>query len=258
MKSLLILFLSLFSFSGACRAQQLSIPGKTDQIYIDQLQNLYTVSGDNIRKYLPDGSLQYEISPKRFGLLTAAEFNDPLRPLLFYRDQGLLQILDNTLSEQGRAIDLFSVFPNQVWLVSQSADNHLWFFTTDNFELIRTDRSLQEVARSGNLLQVLGKVVMPTWMIERNSKLYLADPELGVMVFDIYGTYIKTLPVKGLQRFQIHKEQLVFLQKDQLCIYDPLSFETSCTPLEEDARTVLLGKDKIYLQLENEVRILLR
>lgn len=232
-----------------------TIEGQTDQLYVDQLANIYTVKGDVIRKYLPDGKLQYELSPKRNGKLTLADFNDPLRPMLYYRDQGVIQLLDNTLSEQGDKVDLFELFQTNIWLSCLSIDNHFWFYDTDNFELIRTDRNFTETARSGNLVQVVGNSVMPEWMLERNSILFVSDPDIGVMMFDIFGTYIKTLPVKGLNRFQVIKQVLVYSEENSLCEYRPLDFSTNCIDTPDDCRMVLLGKDKIYLQQADKIAV---
>jgi hypothetical protein len=235
--------------ASAISAQKplLTIPGNFDDFYVDQLANVYTIKGDVIRKYLPSGELQYELAPKRFGKLTKADFSDPLRPLLYYRDQGLVQVLDNTLSEQGAPVDLWSTLETNIWLACLSIDNHFWFYDTDNFELIRTDRNFEEISRSGNLIQVLGHGIMPEWMVERNSLLYISDPEYGVMMFDLFGTYIKTLPVKGLDRFQVIREILVYNEENEICEYRPLDFETTCLDFPEPAHFAQFMKDKIYL-----------
>jgi len=253
--SIFLIALSIISHGQTQHALILSLDGEVDQIYIDQLENLYTVQGDNIRKYLPNGKLQYEISPKRNGQLTYADFNDALRPMLYYRDQGLIQLLDNTLSEQGPAVDLFTTFEASIWLASLSIDNHFWFYDTDNFELFRTDRNFSKTARSGNLTQVLGRSILPEWMLERNSILYVSDPAVGVLLFDLFGTYIKTLPIKGLKRFQIVKGELVYFKSGTICRYRAIEFSETCDDINHNAEFALLGKDRLYLMTANNVEL---
>lgn len=245
---LFFLFWWMMTLSSIAQSERLfSVSGHFDDIYVDQLANFYTIEGDVIRKYLPDGELQYELAPKRYGDLTLADFSDPLRPLLYFRDQATIQILDNTLSEQGGAVDLWSALSKNIWLSCLSVDNHFWFYDTDNFELIRTDRNFEVVSRSGSLIQVIGKALMPEWMIERNSILYVSDPEQGVFMFDIFGTYMKTIPVKNLNRFQILKGVLVYSRDNVMCEYRQLDFETVCIDFPETAQTARFMKDKMYL-----------
>lgn len=253
--SIILLVFSLRGFSQLGSNVVFEVPGSIDQMYIDQLENLYLVKGDNIRKYLPDGTLQYEISPKRNGQLTLADFSDALRPMLYYRDQGLIQILDNTLSEQGTAVDLFRTFEASIWMACSSIDSHYWFYDTDNFELFRADRNFSKVSRSGNLSQVLGKSVMPEWMLERNSILYVSDPSIGVMMFDLFGTYIKTIPVTGLTRFQVIKSELVFYKSNSICRYPNLDFTEYCDELITKSEFALLGKDRLYIQSDKKVEV---
>ncbi len=258
MKLIIAIFFLAIALHGHSQTENsvlFELPGSIDQMYIDQLENLYTVKGDNIRKYLPNGTLQYEISPKRNGQLTLADFSDALRPMLYYRDQGLIQILDNTLSEQGSAVDLFRTFEASIWMACSSIDSHFWFYDTDNFELFRADRNLSKVSRSGNLSQVLGKSVMPEWMLERNSILYVSDPSIGVMMFDLFGTYIKTIPVTGLSRFQVIKSELVFYKSNSICRYPNLDFIEYCDELITKTEFALLGKDRLYLQTDQKVEV---
>jgi hypothetical protein len=240
-------------------AQQLQYSLEIEEgsiLYTDELQNLYVNTDNVIRKYLPDGLLQYEIAPKGYGQLTYMDVTDPLRPLLYYRDQGLMVVLDNTLSEQGRPIDLFRIDIGQPWFVSQSADNHYWIYDLDNFELLRLDRNMQVISRSGNLYQVCGQKVIPSWMLEKNSKLYVAYPEKGVYVFDLFGTLVEIFPLEGVQRFQVIGRELVIFNNNQIKRFlHPLVESTDTFKINEDVKLMLVGKDLQFLLKESRVDV---
>lgn len=250
-----ILMVLTFNTSGQKLIYSVEIEPGTS-VYTDELQNLYLSSGDIVRKYLPDGKLQYEIAPKRFGFPTHLDVTDPLRPLIFYRDQGLVVVLDNTLSEQGSPIELFNLGIGQPWFICQSADNHYWIYDLDNFELLRFDKNLQTVARSGNLYQVCGYKVMPSWMLEKNSKLYVAYPERGVFVFDLFGTLLEVFPVEGTERFQVIGGELIIFNNNKIYRYlHPFAESTDEIEVSDDTRLILLGKDLQFLLKENRVDV---
>ena len=53
-------------------------------------------------------------------------------------------------------------------------------------------------------------------MLEYDNKVYINNPKTGVLIFDIYGTYYKTVPVKDLNYFQPLGDR-IYYQKDS-CI----------------------------------------
>jgi len=210
----------------------------------------------NLRKYLPDGILQYEISPKRYGQLSHFDATDPLRPIMFYRDQGLLVMLDNTLSEQGAAIDLFALEIGQAWAMCQSSDSHFWVYDLDNFELVRLDRNLSIVVRSGNLFQVCGQALVPTWMMERNSKLYVADPKKGIFMFDLFGTYMGMIPITDIDRFQVIENEIYLFNKGRIhIIVNAIISESETFLYADDIILVLISKDYRFLLKESSVDV---
>jgi hypothetical protein len=228
-------------------------------IFTDELQNLYVLEGDNVRKFLPDGSLQYEVSPKAFGEVSWADFTDPLRPLLFYRDLGKLMVLDNTLSEQGQALDLFNNGTIQPWMVCTSGDNHYWIYDLSNFELLRIDRAGRVISRSGNLVQICGKVPVPVSMMERNSELYLLDEEYGLFMFDVFATFIRVEPRAASGSFMSISSDFISVQFDhEVCFFNrPVNGITSpeCRSLPEGARQLVFSKNRYYILLATRVEV---
>ena len=76
--------------------------------------------------------------------------------------------------------------------------------------MIRFNALSKIVNQPGNLNQILSIKIKPNFLIEQNGFLYLNCPDLGIQVFDIFGTYVKTMGIKGLNQFQMSNEYLYY------------------------------------------------
>ena len=57
---------------------------------IDQYGFIYSIDKDNLIKYDSKGEILYNYSNKLLGDITQIDISNPLRPLLFYKDQGVI------------------------------------------------------------------------------------------------------------------------------------------------------------------------
>ena len=64
----------------------LEVP-KNNQIEIDQYGYFYIIDQDNLIKYDNEGHTLYHYSNKLLGNIDQIDISNPLRPLLFYKDQ---------------------------------------------------------------------------------------------------------------------------------------------------------------------------
>jgi len=172
------------------------------------------IKGDEIKKFNPSGELLKVYSNKRAGKIFSVDASNPLRVIVFYKDQAQITILDSQLSSNGENINLETLTLEQCDLACSSFNNGIWFFNRQNAELVRIGENLNRVLNTGNLNILLGTKFIPNFMLEHNSYLYINNPSEGILVFDIYGTYYKTIPFKNLTQFQV-KEDLVYFQKDE-------------------------------------------
>jgi len=128
--------------------------------------------------------------------------------------------LDNQLSERGDRVELDVLGYFQTTAVCRSYNDGFWIYDQTTFELTRFTEQLEISQQSGNLAQILDFVPQPNYMREYNNWLYLNDPEQGVLVFDWYGSYTKTIPVKGLKKFVIRADKLFYITGKLLESYD--------------------------------------
>ncbi len=177
-----------------------SIEGRFDAFTTDEMGNVYALQGDELRLFDARGRSWLRNSVKTFGRIGVIDAFYSLKPMVFARSKGSWPCLDNTLSLQGSVINLPRDGFVQVVLACMSVQNSFWFFDQRELALVRVDGQLRELAHTGRLDQVLGFSVEPAGMMEYDSKLYLNDPVHGILVFDLFGTYVKTIPMKEAWR----------------------------------------------------------
>lgn len=233
-----------------------SIEKKHDYIWTDNLQNLYIIHESAIEMHTATGEMRYENSQLNLGRITSVDLNFSLKPMLFFGDQNVVVILDNTLSMQGNPVRLNEYQLNWVTAAAKSIDNHFWFFDMQNFELVRTDHSFNKIRSSGNISQMLQVDIQPNFIVEHDNWVYVNNPETGILVFDIFGTYFKQIPIKGLNTFQVTERNIIYFQENRLHQYDLMTFETGEIVLpENNVRGARVSKDLLYLSGDHQISV---
>ncbi len=210
---LLFILISL-SFSADDGWKDLfTIKSGADFYTTDNLGNTYLIKNEEIKKYNQSGDLFKIFSNKTLGKITFLDATNPLRILVFYKDFATILVLDDQLSQNGDPMNLLDYGLEQSDVICTSFNNGIWFFNRENMELVRLDENFKPAVNTGNLNRLLSADLKPNFMIEHNGYIYLNNPTEGVFIFDIYGTYFKTIPTKGLQRFQV-KDNFMFYYMD--------------------------------------------
>lgn len=251
MKSILIILLAVLIQSST---PLFEIKKDTDQIYTDNLENLYLVKDFTLYKYNPAGNLLFTYSDNFMGNISSISIGEGLKVMVYYRDNGQFALLDNTLSQIAASVNLNFNNLGTSTLATTSVQNSFWFYDPIQGAIIRTTNTINVIFNSGNLGQLLNYQINPNFMVEYSNRLYLNDPEIGIMVFDIFGTYLKTIPIKGLIKFQIAEKGLYFYRNNHLHFYDFQNFEQIDIPLPiEDAVQALVSNKMLFIQTANLV-----
>lgn len=98
----LFVLLLIFNTSNAQNIHEkpFKLFSKSEKIELDQYGFIYHINKDNLVKFNKEGVPLYNYSNKLLGNITQLDISNSLRPLLFYKDQGIILALDNTLSLQ--------------------------------------------------------------------------------------------------------------------------------------------------------------
>ena len=57
-------------------------------------------------------------------------------------------------------------------------------------------------------------------MLEANDYVLLSDPDNGILFFDLFGTYYKTLPIKNVYSMQAKDNDLYYVSSGELRTYN--------------------------------------
>jgi hypothetical protein len=254
MKSLQLLLFSIFFslqiFAQYPLAYEVSV--KSDYFTSDNLGNAYAVKGHEIFKYLPNGKLFNRYSNLMLGNITSVDATNPLKLLLFYRDFSKIQFLDNQLSENRGVISLQDLGLEQSILACISFDNGFWVYDQISFSLIRFNQSFDKTQEARNINQNIGYEPQPNFLHEWGDWVYLNNPETGILVFDIFGTYFKTIPLKGLTNFQIAGDNLLYFKQGKLLSYNLKTLAEGEVQLPPDEIQMLRTEKEKLIILTNE------
>lgn len=211
--SVVLLLLCSFLSTGDVTVKR-SATTQAKLIVADNLGNFYLVTGNNIERLNLDGKILRTYNDKNFGAISSVDATNPLRLLLFYKDFSRVLFLDNTMSLSGEPVRLDELGYPQTTLVATSNDNGFWIYDQQSFGLIRFDRDLKISQQTGNLSQVLGDEIKPNFLIEANNRVFLNDTARGILIFDVFGTYSKTIPVKHLTTLQADAENVYYFRNN--------------------------------------------
>lgn len=256
--SLALMFLVLCAYAQE-KPDTLSIKGHFDTFTTDELGHVYTVHGDVLEIFDPLGRRTLRNSVKTFGTITSIDAFYSLKPMVFSREQGQLAVLDNTLAVQGGVMSLSRGGYPQAVLACMSVQNNFWFYDEREMALVRVDGQLREVANTGRLDQLLGFTPKPVAMQEHDSRLYLNDPDNGILVFDLFGTYMKTIGITGIRSFEVRGEQMFFIDASGAQVYDMKAFVTAPidTALADGTtlRDMRVERGRVYMLLDDRILV---
>jgi len=236
--------------SSLC-AQFKTYPFNGKILTTDQFGFYYEVKSTEINKYSKAGKLNCSYSNNMLGVIASVDVSNPQKIVVYFKDFTKVLILDNTLSPTSEVIDLTNIELDEVSLVCRSYNNGIWYYDPVRFELIRKDQEMETTNSSGNLANALNINVQANYLVEYNNRLYLNDPIIGVLVFDNFGTYLKTIPLYGLLRFHVKDKFLIYANaKGSIELYNFFTLEkTLFKPLKYKAvNAIRLEGNSIFIK----------
>jgi len=217
---------------------------------VDNLQNIYLLTSENeLVKYSPDGKEQYRYPNNTLGKIGTIDATNPFQIMLFFPDYQNVLLLDRTLGLTGQ-FNIFRLGLFEVTAVAMASDNQLWVYDDVSFRLKKVSEDGEVSVESTDLSLALGRSIHPRFMMEKNQTVFMSDPKVGVLVFDVFGQYVKTIDLKGITDFQLFGKQLYFLKKKELKAFHLESFLETLVSLPEeivDPVKVRMNAGRLYV-----------
>ena len=235
-----------------------TIPIQSSYLVADNLQNLYVATEKGqVIKYDKNGKKQFEYNNNRLGKIGKIDVRNPLTILVYYPDLAIIVILDRTLSEikQLNLFDLDLIEPKAVALAN---DNNIWIYDEIAAVLKKVSQEGKTIFESRNLNQLVKKKLNPSFLLENNNQLLLSDKENGLFIFDSFGQLKQEITVKGIERFQIIENQVVYWKEGTLfkLFFDSLQKREIAIPnFPNNVSNILINGNLLYVLLEHKIKI---
>ena len=199
----LFLFWGIFSFAtvsfcqnGAKYELVAELEQKADFIALDKLGNLYLCDGSVLYKYNRDGDLLCTYSAFSKGRITDLDVLNPLKIVVFSKDFMQIALLDQRLAPIQTISSLSDLDLYAPSCVCASYDNGIWIYDEVLDQLFRYDANRNLSNKSQILSKIWEKKTAPISIKETESGLLVVnDSENGLLIFDRFGTYLKTIPI---------------------------------------------------------------
>jgi len=225
---------------------------KADFITVDRLSNIYIYNNNILYKYNGNGELLYSYSAFSKGKISGLDVSNPLKIVVFSKDFMQIAVLDQKLAPLqtiGSLSDLNLYLPTCSCV---SYDNGLWIYDEILNQLFRYDANRNLSNKSQILSQIWEKKGMPIYMKETESGfLVVNDKENGLLVFDRFGTYLKTIPVFA-DRLFFSENTVFYAENNELKSINIKTLQQGNYPLpEEDILQVCFENKKIIVLTKN-------
>ena len=234
-----------------------SIPVSADLLTTEQLGHCYLIAQNQLSEYDSTGHFLRSYDEKNLGKLQSVDASNPLKLLLFYPDFAQINILDSKLAIQ-RSVQMRTIGIQLPLLVCSSGNGGIWVFDQQDFQLKKIDIDLTISQQSGNLGQLTGTDIVPTSMVEAYNRVYMNNPSAGVLVFDNFGTYIKTIPIPHITCMQVVENELLFCKNDSLHSFNLNTLQEKMVTLPDKAGEWIdfrIEKGRLFLRRKDKVDI---
>jgi hypothetical protein len=233
------------------------IPKSSKYVTTDKLNQIYLVTqADELVKYNTEGKELFKFHDRTLGEISYIDATNPFQIAVFFKDFQTVIWLDRTLNPISK-INLSNFDFFQINTLAVSSDNNLWIYDNTNFRLKKVNNQGQILLET-NELNALASSLNPNFLIEKNNRVYLNNPETGILVFDNFGQFLQTIPLVNLSSFQIINNEL-FYQKENNYFrfhFQTLDNQKIDLPFEiKKKESVFTQKNYWFLVKENEVGI---
>ena len=196
--------------------------GQFSNVTTDDFGNIYLTNTEkNLIKLSSNLDSLYTFESKNLEVDLVAPQN-ALKILVLDKNLNNAIFLDKTLSPTTEEISLNELELPNIEAISMSRDNNVWLFDTDAQELKKFNTKFNQISTSGNLMNIVNDNWFPFLLKEKGEKVYLADSIKGIMEFDFFGGYLRTLPFIVKSNFNIVNNHLLCITNDTLVIQDML------------------------------------
>jgi len=257
--STLVFFILFTAASPAPESYVLlnSVPLSGKSITSDQLRNVYVITKSNmVERYDSSGNLTGRLSENRYGKIESVDATSPFNLLFFFKDNNTVLTGDVKMNVKN-LYKLSTIGISSAKAACLSYDNYIWVFDAADNKLKKINNNYEVTYTSEDITVYVGQNIKPDFLIERDGFIFLNDPDLGILVFDRYGTYYNSFPLVGLHSFQVIKNMILFREDNYIKIFNYSTRQTQSLPLPVNVgvKEVRLERGRLYILTDTELKI---
>ena len=224
-------------------------------IHTDNFGNLYVVTKTNqLTKYGRQGTVISTLNYNNAGNITQIDASNPMQIYLFYRELNKVVMLDNNLAYRGE-INLTKAGIIQASAIARSYDNNVWVFDLGDLQLKKVSTQNEVEQTSGNIRQYIIDNAAVTHLFDNGERLFMVDSTNGILLFDVFASYQKTIPLKGIAEIKILDKYFFYYANQKLNKYNWQTGQSNSYNMPDTTNVIKLSveKERLYLQKPDSV-----
>lgn len=224
----------------------------SQKLIIDHLENIYVIEKDNLSLISKPSKKEYQNN--YLGNIFSVDISNPLRILIFHKDANQIIFLNNELSIIGEPVNLDKINLPEISVVCSSQINGFWIYNNLNNRVEFVNNKLKKTHSSIDLSPFINSTDDILSIKMEYKHIYLNVQNTGILVFDMFGTYLKTLPIQNIQSFQVLENSILYTKGKQILMYKFDTLETLI--LYQSETTIKYAKiinRKIFILTKNQL-----
>lgn len=239
-----------------CHPQSIKDVGY-DHLAMDIQQNLYVWKGANLWKFDKMGTLIAAHSIPSYGIIHDVDPGNSIKSLVFHKESGIIELLDNKLSASGSPIRLFDHGMTSISSTALFGSSSIILFDETNQYLYISDFNLN--LRNTTKCD-FNEIVSPQYILVSQEKtILLIDSIHGIYTFDQFGSYLKRIPIIGITSAHLSGKDLYYAKENQLYKYNMMKVELTKLSTEHPLpiiRDFHIDNDNSVIILNSEGKII--
>ena len=249
MKQLIIIITFTVALGYANAQERLFFDTPCESVTTDIQGNVFLTQDFNLNMFSADGTKQLNYGEPTYGNIAKVDAGIASKILVFYRESGIITLLNNELSPIGNPLSLYDKSLMTVSLAAMGNPNKIVLYDEANQDLLITDLSLNTLSQTH--ITFPGEFHPTDMQVVPEHRIALLDTLHGICLFDFFGTFEREIPIPGIQRMQLMKDRIIYLRDGRLWRYDlPSSISPmNLQPIDLDIPNAIdfhIGKDVLY------------
>ena len=249
MKRIISIIIITFTVALGCAYAQerlfFDIP--CENITTDIQGNVFLTHGSNLNMLPADGAKPLNYSEPTYGNIAQVDAGIASKILVFYRETGIITLLNNELAPINNPMSLFDKSQMTVSLAAMGNPNKIVLYDEANQNLIITDLSLNTLSQTH--ISFPGEFHPTDMQVLPEHRIALLDTLHGICLFDFFGTFEKEIPIPGVKAMQLMKDQIIYLKDNKLYQHSLPSASSSMSIEEIDIQMPNIKKFHIFQNL---------